>query len=85
MCSDPLICPDCGLVLETELDHDGSSTDNYEAWQARCTRPHLGGPVWCLVARDGTSAGVNEPDNLNEKPRRQPEQPEANRSALTTV
>ena len=55
MRAEPITCPDCGLVV-TLMPVPGGSTLLYdlEEWRRRCRQIALGGPVWCLVARDVT-------------------------------
>ena len=56
MSDEAITCPDCGLAVTIVLA-PGTNTVNFggEDWRQRCKRPELGGPLWCIIARDGTS------------------------------
>lgn len=54
--AETIMCPDCGLLIATKaVAASPAFAHDEEAWQRQCKRPRLGGPVWCLIARDGTS------------------------------
>src|SRR5262245_1496346 len=51
-------CPDCGLVVTMSTGRDlnvTTMTYDHGDWRKRCKRIDFESPVWCLIARDGTS------------------------------
>jgi hypothetical protein len=55
-----ITCRDCGLVMEIKPGAAGSTLSyDVQYWRQRCKRVELGGPVWCLIERDGTAAQKN--------------------------